>query len=147
MAAPCKPALGSIPGTGFNQVTVPDQAGSSYNNAADQLLYEIWQTLLTLSPTPPVMHLPIFFTIGDGKPGTPVAGTTVYSTALLANLQAIVFRNAILMQYSDGVTTLQINRDNTGAVGGFTIEPSSGITFQPGENWQIFIIGSNTTIE
>lgn len=155
MAAPCKPPLGTIPGTGFNIVSVPDQAGSSYNNAADQLLYEIWQTLLLIlaAQNPPGMAIPILFTIGDGKVGTPIAGTTSLSLAALANKAFIVLRNGIQLTFSDGTTELYIIRKNTGAVAGFDFDPApfgnvaNTLTFQNGDSYQIFITGLDNVIE
>lgn len=152
----CRPSLLSIPGTGSNTVLVPwtvDQKRASYNDAADKLLYEIWQTLLLiLAANPPAMVQPIIFTVGDGQPDTPAAGTTSlvladFNGIPMGNKEFLVFRNGILMQYSDGITPLQIIRKNTGATGGFEIDPLTGITFQPGDSWQLYPIGINTTIE
>lgn len=149
---PCRNPLLSIGGTGFNQVLVP-QDGSSYNDAADKLLYEIWQTLLLIAAAnPPASMTPILFTIGDGQVGTPVAGTSsLFVPALqgqpINNKQMLWFRNGILLQYSNGVTPLQIIRHNNGVNAGFDFDPASGLTFQPGESYQGFIIGTNNTIE
>jgi len=154
MAAPCKPPLGTIPGTGFNVVSVPDVAGSSYNNAADQLLYEIWQTLLLILAAlgGGMTTKVVAFTIGDGQVGTPVAGTNSFVVAAfggvnLGNVELLVLRNGIQLQYSNGVTALQIIRKNTGATGGFQFDAASGLTFQDGESYQLFVTGINNTIE
>lgn len=156
MPTPCRTPLLSINGTGNNTVLVPDSVDgkkASYNDAADKLLYEIWQTLLLiLAANPPAMTIPIFFTVGDGQPDTPATGSSSLVLATfggipMGNTEFIVFRNGFQMQYSNGITALQIIRKNTGATGGFDIDPVTGITFQPGDSWQLFPIGINTTIE
>jgi len=156
MATACRPPLLDIPGTGSNRVLVPQQVDgkkASYNDAADKLLYEIWQTLLLiLAANPPAMTVPIIFTVGDGQADTPAPGSASLVLAdfdgiPMGNKQFIVFRNGILMQYSDAITPLQIIRKNTGATGGFEMDPASGITFQPGDSYQLYPIGINTTIE
>lgn len=151
---PCKPPLTSIPGTGFNIVDVPGVQGASYPNVTDQLLYEIWQTLLLiLAANPPAVSIPIIFTIGDGQAGTPIAGTnSIFAPSLqgqsLANKQLLVLRNGIQLEYTNGVTHLDIIRHNNGTNAGFTFDAAgSNLTFQTGENYQIFIIGINTTNE
>lgn len=156
MASPCRVPLLSIDGTGSNTVLVPwtsDGQKAAYNDAADKLLYEIWQTLLLiLAANPPAMIQPIYFTVGDGQADTPASGSSSIVLAdfmgiPMGNKQFIVFRNGIQLQYSDGITALQIVRKNTGATGGFEFDPTSGLTFQNGESYQLFPIGQNTTIE
>ena len=154
MSTACRTPLLTIPGTGFNTVEVP-QAGnaSGYNDAADKLLYEIWQTLLLiLANTPATSVKPILFTIGDGQADTPLANTnSIFVPSLqgqsIVNKQLIVFRNGVLLQYSNGITPLQIIRHNNGVDAGFTFDPASGLTFQPIDSYQIFITGTNSTIE
>lgn len=146
---PCSTYLIEISGTGYNKVNVPGPNSQGYKSVTDQLLYEIWQTLLLIlaAQNPPGMVAPILFTIGDGGPITPVAGTTSFRSASLLNKEAIVIRNGIQMQYFDGTTHLQIIRFNDGVTnGGFDLDPVSGLTFQGGDSYQIFPTGANTTI-
>lgn len=143
----CNEALTQIIGTGFNTVAAPINEGAEYKSITEQLLYEIWQGILLLiaATTPPGMVIPIIFTIGDGQAGTPAVNATAFHVAALANKEAIVLRNGIQLQYSDGVTALQIIRFNDGVNGGFDFDPASGLSFQAGENYQIFPIGANTS--
>lgn len=145
----CSNYLIPIPGTGFNVVNVPGPNSKGYTNITDQLLYEIWQTLLLIlaGSTPPGMVIPVLFTIGDGKSGTPTAGDTSYRNPLLVNKQLLVMRNGIQLQYSDGVTPLQIVRFNDGTDGGWDFDALSGLSFKDLDDYQIFPIGLNTTIE
>lgn len=150
----CSNYLIPIPGSGYNVVNVPGPNSKGYTNVTDQLLYEIWQTnlLILAALNPPGMVIPIEFTIGDGQIGTPVAGTdTLFVPTLqgqaLNDKTILVFRNGIQLQYSNAYTNLQIQRLNGGGSGGFMFDPVSGLTFQPGESYQLFVIGINTTIE
>jgi len=156
MPTPCRPPLLSISGTGDNTVLVPQQVDgkkASYNDAADKLLYEIWQTLLLiLAANPPAVSKPILFTVGDGQADTPADGTTSLVLASfggipMGNTEFVVLRNGIQLQYSNGITALQIIRKNTGATGGFDFDPASMLTFQDGDSYQLFPVGINTTIE
>lgn len=162
MATSCRPPLLTIDGTGSNRVEVPqtlDGKKGQYNDSADKLLYEIWQTLLLiLAANPPAMTIPIIFTVGDGQADTPANGSSSLVLAnfggiLMGDKEFIVIRNGILMQYSNIITPLQIIRKNTGATGGFIMDPAPGgdplaaLTFQNGDSYQIFPIGINTTIE
>lgn len=151
---PCKPTLEMIDGTGFNRVAVPGQEGAEYTAITNQLLYEIWQTNLQIlaATNPPGMVTPIAFTIGDGQAGTPANLSTTLHTPILqgqsiVNKTLLVLRNGIQLQYSNGVTALQIIRFNDGTDGGFDFDPASGLFFSTGESYQIFVIGTNTTIE
>lgn len=150
---PCKPTLEMIDGTGFNRVAVPGQEGAEYTAITNQLLYEIWQSnlLILAALNPPGMTTPIAFTIGDGLAGTPLDGTTSLHSPIIqgqsiVNKTLLVLRNGIQLQYSNGTTPLQIIRFNDGTDGGFDFDPASGLTFATGESYQIFVIGSNTTI-
>lgn len=147
-SGPCKPPLTQIAGTGFNNVAVPGQTGAGYNSITEQLLYEIWQGILLLiaGQNPPGIVAPLIFTVGDGKPNTPANGSTSLHLPTLVNKELLVLRNGIQLQYSDGVTALQIIRFNDGTDGGFDFDPASGLTFQNGESYQIFPIGANPTI-
>ena len=150
----CSNSLIVIPGTGYNTVDVPGPNSRGYGNNTDKLLYEIWQTLLLIlaGQTPPGMVIPIVFTIGDGLSGTPANGTTsLHAPALqgqnLANKTLLVIRNGILLNYSNGTDTNEIARFNDGTDGGFDFTVASGLSFQTGEKYNIFVIGENTTIE
>lgn len=155
---PCPTPLQQIPGTNFNTVEVP--AGPQpeylgYTNYTDKLLYEIWQTLLILAgaANPPALTKIISFTIGDGQAGTPADGDTSLITAAiqgqsLFNMNLAVEREGIFLQYSSGVTALQIIRKNVmGGTGGFEFDPASGLSFVTGESYNIFVVGQNTTLE
>lgn len=148
----CSNGLIPVPGTGYNKVNVPGPNSRGYTSVTDQLLYEIWQTLLLLlaAQNPPGMVPPILFTIGDGGGITPAAGTTSFRSADLLNKEAIVIRNGIQMQYFDGTTHLQIIRFNDGTTnGGFDLDPANpggALTFANGDSYQIFPTGANTTI-
>lgn len=143
----CNVALTQIAGTGFNTVAVPVAQGAEYKAISEQLLYEIWQGILQLiaATNPPGMVTPILFTIGDGKSGTPTVGSTAFHVAALADKEALVLRNGIQLQFSDGVTALQIIRFNDGTDGGFDFDPASGLSFQNGDSFQIFPLGANTS--
>lgn len=144
----CNVPLTQIAGTGFNTVAVPATQGAEYKSITQQLLYEILQgiNLLVAAAIPPGMVTPVFFTIGDGQAGTPAAGTSTLHIPALADKEVLVLRNGIQLQYSDGITVLQIKRFNDHTNGGFTFEAASGLTFQAGENYQLFPIGLNTTL-
>lgn len=153
----CISPLLTIPGTGFNIVQVPGPGAggsvtnSAYKSIAEELLYEIWQTLLLiLAANAPAMTKIISFTIGDGQADTPLAGTSSIQLPALqgqsiVNVNLLVIRNGIELVYSSAVAVKIIRRYNHGGNGGFVFEPASGITFQNGEDYNIFIVGQNTT--
>lgn len=150
----CSNYLLMVNGTGYNKVAVPGPSSKGYTSITDQLLYEIWQTnlLIIAGLTPPGMTAPIIFTIGDGGPDTPAAGTTSLHAATLggqsiANKTLVVFRNGFLLNYSTATDVNQIVRFNDGTDGGFDFTPASGLFFDTGEVYNIFILGINTTIE
>lgn len=140
----------TIPGTGYNIVQVP-QANSAYKSIAEELLYEIWQTLLLIAAAnPPAMTKIISFDIGDGQAGTPVAGTTSLEVPALqgqslVDVNLLVIREGIELRYSSAVQTKDIRRYNHGGNGGFVFEPAGGLSFQAGEHYDIYIVGSNST--
>lgn len=150
----CPTPLQRISGTNFNVVSVP--AGPEpnylgYTNYTDQLLYEIWQTLLILAAAanPPAMTKIISFEIGDGQAGTPANGDTSLEAAAiqgqsLVNVNLLVIREGIELVYSSAVTVNQIRRYNHGGQGGFVFE-AGGLSFQTGERYDIYVVGSNTT--
>jgi hypothetical protein len=103
--------------------------------------------------TLPGVTVPLLtFAVGDGQPGSPVNGdTTFYRTTIqgqnIYNKELLVVRTAIPLQYSTATVTLDIKRYNTGGQGGFTFEPSSGLSFYTGETYNIYIMGINNTIQ
>lgn len=147
-SGPCRVPLQSVSGTGFNNVMVPGSQGAEYTAITNQLLYEIWQSnlLILAALNPPGMVVPIIFTVGDGQIGTPAVGATSLHLPTLVDKELLVLRNGIQLQYSDGITPLQIIRFNNSPNGGFDFDPASGLSFQAGESYQIFPIGLNTTI-
>jgi len=103
-------------------------------------------------PLPGVTVPLIKFRIGDGQAGTPIAGSTSLRASTIqgqniVNKQLLVSREGILLQYSSPGTTMQITRYNSLTQGGFDFEPSSGLTFVDGEDYNIYITGINNTIE
>lgn len=153
----CVNSLLTIAGTGFNKVQVP-QGGSggpetagNYKSIAEELLYEIWQTLLIIAAGGGVTLTKIIsFDIGDAQAGTPVAGTTSLELPALqgqslVNVNLLVVREGIELRYSSAVLVKDIRRYNHGGNGGFVFEPASGLSFQMNEHYDIFIVGSNNT--
>lgn len=149
---PCRVPLTMIDGTGENVVGVPIDLGSEYTNITQQLLYEIWQTLLLILAASGgiTMTKIASFDIGDGQAGTPVAGTNVLN---LANIQGqnlfdvnlLVIREGIELPYSSAVTIKTIRRLNIPATsGGFTFEPGMG-QFNPGEHFDLYVVGANNS--
>lgn len=150
---PCNVPLTQISGTGFNTVAVPATQGAQYKSITEQLLYEIWQSLLILiaGQTPPGMAAPIVFTIGDGQSFTPAAGTTSFHQSVvngvnLGDKLLLVQRNGITVDYSTPATANQIIRFNDHTIGGFDFDPASGLTFQNGERYSLWLAGIDTTI-
>ena len=94
----------------------------------------------------------ITFTVGDGQVGTPLAGTNSIELPTLQgqslfNKQLIVVRAGIELPYGSAVRVNVIRRYNNAGNGGFVFEPASGITFQNGDQYDIYIIGVNNTIQ
>lgn len=151
MAGTCVPPLGSIPGTGFNTVVVPDAFNSAYKSINEKLLYEIWQTLLLiLAANPPAVTQVISFAVGDGQAGSPVDGDTFIQQPALQgipifNKQLLVVRNLGVLDYNSPVAIFDIRRYNSGGLGGFTFE--GGQIFSDGDQYNIYIIGINNTVE
>lgn len=150
----CKTPLITIPGTGYNHVSVPGPGSKGYTSITDEILYEIWQTLLLIlaAQNPPGVNPIIKFTIGDGQVGTPVTGTTSLHVSMiqgvsLINKDYLVIREGIALRYSTAVTHNDIVRFNDGAaLGGFDFDGTSGLSFQTGEEYMIVVTGTNTTI-
>lgn len=150
----CKNPLIPVDGSGFNTVNVPGPNSKGYTNITDQLLYEIWQTLLLIlaGQNPPGIVKPIIFTIGDGQAGTPLNGTTsLHAPSVqgqsIVDKTLLVIREGIPLDYSSTTVPAQIIRFNDGTDGGFDFDPASGLSFVTGESYNIFVIGANTTIE
>jgi hypothetical protein len=94
----------------------------------------------------------IDFTVGDGQVDTPANGSTVFEGVTkqgqnIVNKQLLVIRNGIELPYSTAVTANVIKRFNSGGVGGFYFDPASGISFQTGDQYDIYILGINNTIQ
>jgi hypothetical protein len=152
---PCNVPLSIVNGTGENTVAVPGDPGSQYKSITEQLLYEIWQTLLLIlagSGGLPVTKI-VSFTIGDGQAGTPANGTTSLVVAGLIQGQSLtdknllVIRNGIELKYSTGVSHNDIIRLNTtGVSGGFEFDAAgSALDFENGDVYDIYVVGINTS--
>lgn len=151
---PCNVPLSIVNGTGENSVAVPINTGAQYKSITEQLLYEIWQTLLLIlagSGGLPVTKV-ISFTVGDGQAGTPVAGTTVLNAANLqgqsiTDKNLLVSRNGILLKYTTPATNNDIIRLNTtGVSGGFQFDAAgSNLQFENGDDYDIYVVGINTS--
>lgn len=94
----------------------------------------------------------VSFDIGDGQAGTPASATTSLEVAALQgqslyNKELLVIREGIELKYSTPVTVQDIRRYNSAGLGGFVFEPASGLSFQTGEHYDIYIIGINNTIQ
>lgn len=146
----CDVPLTPVPGTDANVVMSPIDPGSRYTDYTDELLYEIWKTLQLLTP---VMETkPISFDVGDGQVGSPVDGDTQLHLATiqgqsLVNINLLVVREGIALRYSTPVPAIKdIKRFNSGGLGGFTFEPASGLKFNAGEHYDIYVVGSNASI-
>ena len=150
---PCNVPLTVINGTGENSVAVPQDTGSQYKAITEQLLYEIWQTLLLIAASTTVtMTKIISFTIGDGQIGTPANGATVLNVAniqaqSLINANLLVIRNGIELKYTSAVTHNDIIRLNTtGVSGGFEFDAAgSALSFENGDVYDIYVVGVNTS--
>lgn len=156
-SGPCNVPLTQIDGTGNNSVAVPAVSGSQYKAITEQLLYEIWQTLLLIlaAQNPPGMTPIIKFTIGDGQAGTPADGTTslhigVIQGVNLVNKAFLVLREGIGLKYTTAVTHNNIIRFNDGAaLAGFDFDPADPggqLHFSNGEEYMIVVTGLDTTI-
>lgn len=96
------------------------------------------------------------FYVGDGQDGVPVNGQTQLRVTTLCgqnivNKQLLVLREGIELMYADGpdpASAHQISRYNDGILGGFDMNPLVGPgSFVGGERFDVFIVGSNFTIE
>lgn len=150
----CPTPLQPIPGTNYNQINVPAGPAPNflgYTNYSDQLLYEIWQTLLLLAAAnPPAVTKIISFEIGDGQVGTPANGDAsltlpVIQGQSLVNVNLLVIREGIELVYSSAVTVNMIRRYNHGGNGGFVFENASGLFFETGDRYDLYVVGANTT--
>lgn len=151
---PCNVPLTVINGTGENSVAVPQDQGSQYKSITEQLLYEIWQTLLLLlaaSGGLPVTKI-VSFTIGDGQAGTPANGTTSLNVAnlqgqSLTDKNLLVVRNGIALKYTTPVSHEDIIRLNTTTVsGGFEFDAAgSALDFETDDVYDIYVVGINTS--
>lgn len=94
----------------------------------------------------------ITFAVDDGQPGSPVNNQTALIAASLqgqslVNKQLLPIREGIALLYNSAIAINQIRRYNSGGQGGFSFEVSSGLSFQTGERYQLYIMGINNTIE
>lgn len=92
----------------------------------------------------------IGFTVGDGQTGTPVNGQTFLHVASLqgqslVNKRILVVREGIYLNWNTPGTVNELRRYNSGGLGGWTFE--GGFFFITGERYQIYIIGTDTTVE
>lgn len=100
---------------------------------------------------PPGVTVPfIGFAVDDGQAGSPTNGQTFLRLASLqgqslVDVQLLVIREGIQLLWDTPVAVNDIRRYNSGGLGGWTFE--GGLTFNTGERYQIFIIGTNTTVE
>lgn len=155
-SGPCNVPLTQINGTGFNTVAVPATQGSQYKSITEQLLYEIWQTLLLIlaGQNPPGMAAIIKFTIGDGQVGTPAnLATSLHASVLqgvnIVNKAILVLREGIALPYTTEVTHNMITRFNDGVNGGFDFDPAAPggpFSFVTGEEYMLVVTGIDTTI-
>lgn len=118
------------------------QANISYNGPSSSA---------SSGPNPPGVSIPfIGFAVGDGQPGSPVDGDTSLIAATLQgqsliDVQILAIREGIQVLYNTAVATNNIRRYNDGLAGGFVLEDL--VQFHQDERWQLFIVGTNTTIE
>jgi hypothetical protein len=104
------------------------------------------------SVNPPGVTDPfVDFTVGDGQTGSPNDGDTFWRVATfdgqqIFNKRLLVIREGIALNWNTPVASNgEIRRYNSGGLGGFTWE-SSG-PFIGGQRYQIYIVGTDTTIE
>lgn len=92
----------------------------------------------------------ITFAVGDGQAGSPVDMQTALIASVLqgqslVNVQLLVVREGIGLNWNSAVQTNDIRRYNHSGQGGFSFEPASGLKFFSGERYMLFIISKNTT--
>ena len=87
------------------------------------------------------------FSVGDGQDGVPAGGTSLQVVTLcnqnIVNKQLLVIREGIELIWTNAVTVNMIRRYNHNGLGGFNFEAASGLSFIPGERYDIYIIGNN----
>lgn len=103
-------------------------------------------------PNPPGVTDPfVDFTVGDGQTGSPNNGDTSWTVATfdgqaIYGMRLLIAREGILLNWNTPVNNNgEIRRFNSGGLGGFTWQ--GGGSFFTGERYQIYIIGTDTTIE
>lgn len=106
----------------------------------------------TPSPGPTGINTVITFSVGDGQVGSPVDGQTALTLASmqgqsLINVQLLVIREGIALNWNSAVQTKDIRRYNSGGLGGFTFEAATGLKFFFGEYYMIFVQSINTTVQ
>lgn len=90
----------------------------------------------------------ITFAVGDGQAGSPVNGDmTLIADSLqgqsLVNVQLLVIREGIGLNWNSAVQTNDIRRYNHAGMGGFTFEASTGLKFFQDERYMIFVLSIN----
>jgi hypothetical protein len=109
-------------------------------------------TASTPTPGPTGINKVITFAVGDGQAGSPVDGDTTLHLATLQgqsiyNVQLLVIREGIALNWNSAVQINDIRRYNSGGLGGFTFTTEGGLAFYDGERYMIFIMSINTTTE
>jgi hypothetical protein len=102
------------------------------------------------TPGPAGLNTVITFTVGDGQAGSPVDGQTSLILASiqgqsLVNVQLLVIREGIALNWNSAVQIKDIRRYNHGGLGGWTFEAASGLKFFNGEFFMLFILSVNNT--
>ena len=90
------------------------------------------------------------FTVGDVQADTPPAGQGFLTVGSLqgqsfVDKELLVLRGGIQLLWDTSGTVNNLRRYNLGGLGGWTFE--GGLVFNNGEQYQIFIIGINTTVQ
>lgn len=104
----------------------------------------------TPTPGPTGINSVITFAVGDGQAGSPADGDASLIAAMLqgqslVNVQLLVIREGIGVNWNSAVQVNDIRRYNHLGQGGFTWE--NGVTFQAGERFMIYILSLNFTDE
>jgi hypothetical protein len=87
------------------------------------------------------------FAVGDGQDGVPAGGTSLQVVTLcgqnIVNKQLLVLREGIELIWDSAVQVNMIRRYNHAGFGGWNFEAVSGLSFQTGERYDVYIIGNN----
>lgn len=92
------------------------------------------------------------FAVGDGQVGSPNVGDTFWTVASFTGqpifgMRLLIAREGILLNWNTKIAANgEIRRYNSGGLGGFTWQ--GGASFATaGERYQVYIIGTDPTIE